>query len=61
MVKTLACRDVGTDCDYVVRGETDDEVIAGMYKHGKEVHKLTDELLESPDLMEKVKTAIKNE
>ncbi len=23
MVKTFACRDVGVDCDYVARGETE--------------------------------------
>ena len=61
MAKTLACRDVGSNCDFVVRGESDDEVIAGMVKHGKVVHKLSDEEVNSPEMMNLVKAAIKNE
>lgn len=61
MAKTVACRDLGSNCDYVVRGETEDEVIAGMVKHGKEVHKLPDEEVKSPEMMKMLKAAIKNE
>jgi len=61
MVKKLACRDVGSNCDFVVRGESDDEVIAGMVKHGKVAHKLSDEEVNSPEMMNLVKAAIKNE
>jgi len=61
MAKTLACRDVGSNCDFVVRGESDDEVIAGMVKHGKVAHKLSDEEVNSPEMMKQVKAAIKNE
>ncbi len=60
MLKSLACRDVGSNCDYVVRGETDDVVIAGMVKHGIEVHKLTDEEVKSPEMLKMVRAAIKN-
>ena len=61
MGKTLACRDVGSNCDFLVRGESEDEVIAGMVKHGKEAHKLTDQEVNSPEMMKLVKAAIKNE
>jgi len=61
MVKALACRDVGSNCDFVVRGETEDVVIAGMVKHGIEVHKLTEEVAKGPEMMKLVKAAIKNE
>ncbi len=61
MAKTLACRDVGIDCPYVSRGETEEELMANVTKHGKEVHGYTDEQLEDPEMMKKVKAAIKTE
>ncbi len=61
MEKSLACRDVGSNCDYVVRGATNDVVIAGMVQHGMDAHKLTAEEVHSPEMMKIVKSAIKNE
>ena len=61
MVKSLACRDVGSNCDYVVRGATDDVVIAEMVQHGMDAHKLTAEEVKSPEMLKMVKAAIKNE
>ena len=37
MAYTLACRDAGVDCDFVARGETEEEVLAEGTKHIKEV------------------------
>lgn len=37
-VKELKCRDVGFDCDAVVRGETEDDVMAQAGPHAKEAH-----------------------
>ena len=61
MAMTLACRDTGTDCPYVVRGETENELMANIVKHAKEVHGYTDEQLNDPKMIEKVKAAIKRE
>ena len=61
MVKTVACRGLGSNCDFVLRGETVDELITGMEKHGKEVHNMTDEQVKSPQMTEKLKSIIKNE
>ncbi len=33
MAKIMQC-----DCGYVVRGETDDELVANVQKHAREVH-----------------------
>jgi predicted small metal-binding protein len=33
MAKIMQC-----DCGYVVRGETDDEIVANVQKHAREVH-----------------------
>jgi predicted small metal-binding protein len=61
MTMTLACRDLETDCPYVARGETEEELMADMVKQAKEVHSYTDEQLKDPELMKKVKAAIKKE
>lgn len=61
MALTLACRDVGVDCPYVARGETEEELMANILKHGKEVHGYTDEQLTEPEMIKKVKAATKKE
>lgn len=37
-MKKLHCRDVGFDCEGVIEGENDDEVLDGAAQHAKEVH-----------------------
>ena len=37
-MKELICREIGFDCDAVVRGETVDDVMAQAGPHAKEVH-----------------------
>ena len=61
MGKTLACKDMGIDCPFVARAETEEELMPIVSKHGKEVHGYTDEQLMSPEMMGKVKTAVKDE
>jgi predicted small metal-binding protein len=59
VAKTFACKDVGVDCPYVARGETEQEVMAAVSKHAKKVHGYTDEQLKDPAMMKKIKAAIK--
>ena len=59
MAYTIACRDLGMDCDYVARGETPDELMAAGGKHGKEVHGFTDAQMSDPAMAERVKAAVK--
>ena len=61
MTKTVACKDLGLDCSYVARGETMEELMADGVKHGKEVHKYTDEQLNDPKMAEQIKAAVKEE
>ncbi len=61
MVMTLACRDLGSDCDYIARGKTEEKLMADMEKHAKEAHGLTEEQIKNPEMMKKVKAAIKKE
>ena len=49
MAKVVHCRDVGFDCDGVVRAETEEEVLAQVAAHAKAVHNLetvTEEVVE---------------
>jgi predicted small metal-binding protein len=61
MAMTFKCKDVGVECPYVARGETEEELIADIVKHAKEVHGYTDEQLKDPEMMKKVKAAIEKE
>jgi predicted small metal-binding protein len=40
-MKTLSCRDAGCDCDYVAKGETEEEVINDAADHGMKAHEKT--------------------
>lgn len=42
MAKMLRCRDVGFDCEAVVRAETDAEILEQVAVHAREVHGLAD-------------------
>ena len=57
MGKMLRCRDAGVDCDFVVRAETEDEIMEKCAEHAKSVHNMTEI---SPELAAKVKAAIKD-
>jgi predicted small metal-binding protein len=49
-MKTLACCDVGYSCDYVARGETEEEVVEKGVQHGMKEHGLKQEdILQTPD------------
>lgn len=37
-MREMHCRDAGFDCDAVVRADSDDEVMAQVGAHAKEVH-----------------------
>ncbi|WP_421830075.1 DUF1059 domain-containing protein [Larkinella sp.] len=56
-MKTLHCRDVGFDCEGVIKGTTDDEVLQQAAEHAYTVHGMT----VTPELAEQVKTLIKEE
>ena len=58
MAKTMSCRDVGPDCDFVARGESEEEIMGQVAEHARDAHGL-DEV--PPELAEKAKAAIKDE
>lgn len=40
MAKLVRCRDVGFDCDGVVRAETEEEILKQVAAHARSVHNL---------------------
>ncbi len=58
MVKVINCSDMGSDCTFVARGETLEEVMAVGAEHGKEVHGI-EEL--TPEMIKMVESLIKDE
>jgi predicted small metal-binding protein len=58
MPKIVSCRDVGADCDFVARGETEQEVMTQVAEHARTDHKMT----EIPtEVIDKVRAAIHDE
>ena len=59
MGKTLDCKDLGDiECTWQGKAETEEELIEVAKAHGREAHGITEV---SPELMEQIKTAIKDE
>ena len=58
MARRMSCRDVGPDCDFVARGESDEEVMGQVAEHARMAHGM-DEV--PAELAEKAKAAIKDD
>jgi len=58
MAKIVSCRDLAVDCDFVVRGETEQDILQQCTEHARKDHGMT----EIPaELADKVLGAIRNE
>ncbi|MBX9579151.1 MAG: DUF1059 domain-containing protein [Gemmataceae bacterium] len=58
MAKTMSCRDVGPDCDFVARGETEAEVMRQVAEHARTAHGIGQV---PPELAAKAKAAIRDD
>lgn len=58
MTKVVRCRDVGFDCEGVVRAETEEEALAQVALHAKEAHGLD---TVSPEVVDKVRSVMRDE
>jgi len=58
MAKTVSCRDVGADCDFVARGDNEEEVLKHVTEHARTAHKMSEIPAEVRD---KVVAAIRDE
>ena len=58
MAKVLRCRDVGMDCDFVARAETEEEILMKAAEHAETMHNMR----EIPEeILAKVRAAIRDE
>jgi predicted small metal-binding protein len=58
MSKVLRCADVVGSCDFVARGESEQEILQQAAEHARTAHNLTEI---SPEVAEKVRSAIRDE
>jgi predicted small metal-binding protein len=56
-MKTVTCREAGFDCDYVVKGESEDEVMKRGVEHLVKDHGMKEENI-TPGMKEKVRKLI---
>lgn len=57
-MKVLRCKDVGFDCDSVMRAETEEEILRQAAEHAKTVHDLSQI---SEQAIEKIRAVIHDE
>jgi predicted small metal-binding protein len=58
MAKTVSCRDVGADCDFVARGNSNEEILSKVEEHARTAHSMN----EIPaEVREKIHAAIHDE
>jgi len=58
-MKTINCREAGFDCDYTVRGETEEEVMKNGIEHAKNAHNMKEEDM-TPEMQQKIKGLIRS-
>ena len=58
MAKVIRCRDVGFDCNGVIRASTEEEALRMAAQHAHDVHGLKEI---SPDVLTKVKSVMRDE
>lgn len=56
MAKELRCRDVGMDCEFKARGNSEEEVLQQAAAHAWSVHQISEM---TPELQAKVRSAIR--
>jgi len=58
MPKVLRCNDVVGNCDFVARGETEQDILQQAGEHARTAHQVNEI---TPELADKVKSAIRDE
>jgi predicted small metal-binding protein len=58
MTKVVRCRDVGFECEGVIRAETEEEALKLVAEHARAVHDMQEV---TPDVVEKVRAVMQEE
>jgi len=57
MVKVIRCRDLGYDCERVIKAKTEEEALKLAAGHAKKAHGLKEV---TPEIVEKIKSVMKD-
>jgi predicted small metal-binding protein len=58
MTKVVRCRDVGFECEGVIRAETEEEALKMVAEHAQAVHDMQEV---TPEVVEKVRSLMRDE
>lgn len=58
---SINCRDVGVDCDYVAKGETEEELMKDAADHAVKDHGYKEEEIMTPEMKEKIRSHIRRQ
>jgi predicted small metal-binding protein len=58
---SINCRDVGVDCDYVAKGETEEELMKEAAEHAVKDHGYKEEEIMTPEMKEKIRSHIRRQ
>ncbi|HZE76956.1 MAG TPA: DUF1059 domain-containing protein [Nitrososphaeraceae archaeon] len=56
---TVSCRDVGVDCDYVAKGETEEEIMRDAGEHAVRDHGYKEDEIMTPQMKDKIRSHIR--
>ena len=56
---TVSCREVGVDCDYVAKGETEEEIMKNAGEYAMRDHGYKQEDIMTPEMKEKIRQHIR--
>jgi predicted small metal-binding protein len=56
---TVSCREVGVDCDYVAKGETEEEIMKDAGEHAVKDHGYKQEDIMTLEMKEKIRQHIR--
>ena len=56
---SIACRDVGQNCDCIVQGETEEELMKNAAEHAVKDHGYTEENIMTPEMKDRIKSHIR--
>ncbi|MGD9533489.1 MAG: DUF1059 domain-containing protein [Candidatus Nitrosocosmicus sp.] len=58
-MKTISCREAGFDCDHIVKGETEEEVLKNGMEHARKDHNMKEDDM-TPEMKEKIRGLIRS-
>ncbi|NQW17300.1 MAG: DUF1059 domain-containing protein [Chloroflexi bacterium] len=58
MVMALTCRDIGSDCDHVISGDSVMSIVGEMQEHAVSIHSYSEDVVYTDDMVTQMRGAI---